>query len=145
MRGNLNLNGVEEQGMFTILPEGEYVVRVGEVRDKYSSKGDGYVAVKFTVMEGEHTGSPVWDNINFVPAILGRTKHFLHTIDQPYEGVIEYDSENWIDRELRITIKHEEYQGKMKMRVVKHDFLNEPVAPVTTTGDDPLAGTPFEE
>lgn len=141
MKGTLNFKGVEEQGMFVLLPEGEYVVRITETRDKTSKKGDGYVAVKFTVMEGEWTGNPAWDNINFVESILGRTKHFLHVIGEPYEDdKVQYDSDNWKDRELRITIKHGEYEGKPKMNVVKHDFVDG-VDPGKDDGtsDDPLA------
>ena len=153
MKGQANYRNVKEQAMQVLLPEGEYVAEITAVKDKVTRNGDPMVAVLFTVIEGDWSDNSVWSNIVFLevtdpdnpPKGCGTTKHFLHVIGEPYEGDFQWDSDNWKGRQLRITIKHEVFEGKTKNKVAGHDFLSEPEAPVTTTGDDPLAGTPFEE
>ena len=115
MKGNVNMTGIQEQGKFTLLPEGTYEAEIIEVKDKTSSNGDPLVSIKLIVTEGEFKSQAwVWDNI-LIPSlespaakILGRTKHFLHCIGEPFEGEnVEYDSDNWLWKPCVIKVAHE--------------------------------------
>ncbi len=112
MRGTTNMNGVQEQGM--PLPIDEYIVAIIDKTDAESFKGDPMVKITLQVIEGPCAGNKVWDNI-LIPApesesakILGRTKHFLHCIGEPYEGeTVDWDSDSWVGKQCKIKVGHE--------------------------------------
>lgn len=110
------MKDVKEQGKFVTLPEGEYLMEITEKTDKESSNGDPMVLIKLSVYAGEFQDEAwVYDNILIPPLsspsakILGRTKHFLHCIGEPYEGEeVEWDSDNWVNRQVKVRIIHEQ-------------------------------------
>lgn len=118
MKGQVNMNGVQESpnaGEFILIPEGEYLMKIIQVKDKETESGDPMVSIRFTPVDSEFQERAfVWDNIVIPmpnsPAIkiLGRTKHFLHCIGEPYEGdFVTYDSENWLYKTCVVKVKHE--------------------------------------
>jgi hypothetical protein len=94
MKGTVNMNGVQESvgGSCPLPPEDIYNVEIVLVKDKTSSAGDPMVSIKLNIITGEYMDSWVWDNIllphldSQAVKILGRTKHFLHCINEPYDG-----------------------------------------------------------
>ncbi|RKY32661.1 MAG: hypothetical protein DRP74_02155 [Candidatus Omnitrophota bacterium] len=135
MKGIVNMANVQEQGSYVLPPEGVYEVEIVEVVDKTSFNGDPLISIKLMITEGEYQNKAwIWDNI-LIPSsnssaakILGRTKHFLHCIGEPYEGQeVEWDSNNWIYKPCRIRIAHEapnEYHKRAKV-VISEYILNE--------------------
>ena len=113
MRGQTDMRNVKEQGEYSLPSVGTHVVELVDKIDKESSNGDPMISIKLLIAEGIDTGSWVWDNI-LIPSpespsskILGRTKHFLHCIGEPYDGEIEWDSNNWIGKVFKIKVDHE--------------------------------------
>jgi len=113
MKGTANMTGVSEGG-FPVLPINEYLVEIADKQDKTTRDNkDPIVSVKLVVVNGEFAGRWIWDNVVIPnpdsPAIkiLGRSKHFLHCIGEPYENEIEWDSDRWIGRRCRIIVSHE--------------------------------------
>jgi hypothetical protein len=114
MKGTVNMSGVKEGGSYVLAPEGIYEVEIVEVNDKESTNGDPMVSIKLVITSGEYQDSWVWDNI-LIPSlgsqaakILGRTKHFLHCIGEPYEDEeTEWDSSRWLWKKCKIRIIHE--------------------------------------
>lgn len=130
MKGTTNMSGVQEQGSYVLPPEDIYNAEIAEVRDKESANGDPMVSIKLVITSGEYQDSWVWDNI-LIPhlesraaKILGRTKHFLHCIGEPYEGEeIEWDSDRWLWKKCKIRIVHEapnEYHKRIKATVAEY-------------------------
>lgn len=114
MKGICNMSKVKEQGVYVLPDEGEYDIEITTTKDKQTSSGDDMVSIVLTITSGNFEGAYVWDNIVIPhldsPAvkILGRTKHFLHCIGEPYDGEeVEWDSENWLYKKCRIKIDHE--------------------------------------
>lgn len=125
------MSGVQEQGEFVLLPIGEYYTEIINKKDMESANGDPLVVVKLLVCRGEYKGIAwVWDNILIPPLsspsakILGRTKHFLHCIGEPYEGEeVAWNSDNWLGKEVKIKIDHEQpnkYHKFIKPIVVQY-------------------------
>jgi hypothetical protein len=145
MKGTTNMSGVQEQGKFSLPPEGEYEVEIIEIRDGKSSNGDPMVSIKLIITEGEYRDKAwVWDNI-LIPSpdsaaakILGRTKHFLHCIGEEYEGDnLEWDSDRWY-KPCRIRIAHEkpnEFHKFPKATVAEY-ILDEDAAEVKDDGPE---------
>lgn len=131
MKGTIDMSNAQEQGTIQLPPQGIYNVEIVEKRDGTSKSGDVMVAIKLVITDGEFRGSWVWDNLVISDdiespgyKILGRTKHFLHCINQPYEGkTVEWDSDNWLGRICKIRIDHEppnEYHKRIKGIVTEY-------------------------
>lgn len=131
MRYKANTTGISEQGVFEPIPSGTYTVKITNKSDKTTQNGDPMVNIELTIQgSGDYAGRKVWDNIVIPqegsPAIkiLGRTKHFLHCIGEPYEGDIEIDSDAWLDKVITIVVGMDTYKGKKK-NIVADYFLDE--------------------
>lgn len=113
MRGNINTTGVSESSGFQICPKGEHVFEIIEVGEAQTKNFDPMAKLVLVVKEGEHANKKVWDNI-IIPhenspaiKILGRTKHFLHCIGEPYEGALDYDTARWLYKTVKANVDHE--------------------------------------
>ena len=130
MRFNSDMTGVEENTDFPLLPQGLYSCRVSNVEDGYSQAGDPMIKVTLEVISGEYVGRLAFDRILFpkkgskAEKILGRSKHFLHSIDEPYEGAFVIDSDNWIGKKCDVFILHREYEGKTYANVRGYDPID---------------------
>lgn len=120
------MSGVDESGVFDPIPEGKHYAKITEIVPSTSKNGDPMFAVKLTLRSGPNQDEWCWDNI-IIPKpdspaikILGRSKHFLHAIGQPYDGEIEYDTEDWLWKAVSIDVKHEEYKGKIRAKVANY-------------------------
>jgi hypothetical protein len=136
MKGTVKMTGVQEQGNFELPPEGVYTIEVIDKKDGYSKGGDSMVTIKLGISIGDYKGMWVWDNIIIADdpespgyKILGRSKHFLHCIGQPYEGDnVDWDSDEWLGRLCKIKLGHElpnEYHKYPKGIVVEYMPLDE--------------------
>jgi hypothetical protein len=144
MRGKADMNGVQEGGKFERIPDGDYYSRITEVKDKVTANGDPMASITLTITEGKFEGRKMWDNIIFPhsesPAIkiLGRSKHFLHAIGEPYEGAIEYDTDNWKFKDVIINVGFEPAKGEYKEKNVVKDYIipEQQSAPAIKKSDD---------
>ena len=126
---SVNFSGVEEQvgekPVFEPLPDGQYSLIIEKVEEKNTRNGDPIVSIRYRVIEGSKTGRKFYENIVFADGILGRSKHFLHVIGQPYEDDSKITPAKWIDAKLKATVGMEEYDGKLKNNVKIHDFYQD--------------------
>ena len=144
MKGSVDLSNVEEGGSgFDLVPEDWYNVSIIEVKDGMSKNNDPMPNVKMSILDGKYKEQWLWDNI-LIPSldspsvkILGRSKHFLHVIGEPYEDkVVEYDTDNWVYKKLRVKVFHDEYKGKTRAKIDAHDFYADRHIEVAKPGPD---------
>jgi hypothetical protein len=137
MKGTTNMSGVREQGKFTLPPEGTYEVEIAEKKDGQSSNDDPMISIKLVICAGEYQDEAwIWDNI-LIPSldspaakILGRTKHFLHCIGEPYEEEETlWDSDKWVWKRCKVRLVHEAPNAyhKFPKAIVAEYILNEEV------------------
>lgn len=119
MRKQTNMTNVKEGGDFILVEEGEHIAKIDEIREQVTENGDDMLTVKFTIIAGLSVDGWVWDNIIVSDnpnspgyKILGRTKHFLHCIGEPYEDIITIDTDNWKGKEVKIKVYHEPFTNK---------------------------------
>lgn len=110
-----------------ILEAGIYLARIVSAEEGITAKENEKVDVKYEVVDD----ATVFESIVFADKIMGRTKHFLHVIDEPYQGTeVEPQPENWIGKELRLRLNTEKYINrfgiqKSKNVVEEHLFVTE--------------------
>ncbi len=126
MRGRINTTGVNERGVFDLLPKGKYYVKIVECAEKMTKNQDPMIFITMQILEGKYTGRKIFDNIIIPNAgspafkIMGRTKHFLHVIAEPYEGDIEWDSSRWLFKQLKVEVFIDEYLGQKRNQVANY-------------------------
>lgn len=123
--------GVAESSTFEPVPEDTYNVEIEKVQDSTnlgtplkSGNGDPLIRVRYKILEGKYKDRKLFDQICFIKKGNkgdGIAKHFLHVIDEPFEGVFDVKPENWVGKQLAVTVKIGEYQGKAKNEVVSRE------------------------
>lgn len=102
-------NVAESSGMFEPLPAGEYEVTIKRVEETQTQETQRpMIKVLYEVMKPvEHAGRNLFDQVVLIEAGgkgAGITKHFLHVIDEPYEGAFTVDPDNWIGKSLKVSV-----------------------------------------
>lgn len=127
MRKSVDMTNVSESGgQFEIVEEGEHYARIAEVKEGTSSNDDDMPSIKLVITSGVSQDLWLWDNIVISDnpnspgyKILGRSKHFLHCIGEPHEGQIEVDTNNWLDKEVKIKVYHDTFTNKKGYKTTK--------------------------
>jgi hypothetical protein len=119
---NIDLGNDDVQTGFTLVPEGEYDLKIVSAELKTSKKGDPQALVDFTVINTLSYDGKVIRNhmVTFLPqersgAWIAKT--FLKSIDQPYIGSVEINTEAWIGKIVTASVIQQEYEGKMYNRI----------------------------
>jgi len=122
-------NYEENEGGYRILPSGTYMFEIQQTEDKMSSNKDEMVKITFSCIDDDYYGTPVWDNILFPrpgsksEKIIGRTKHFLHCIGEPFQGDFQVDTDNWQNKTVEIQVCKSEYENKSGNKKPKNDVV----------------------
>ena len=106
----------------TLIPEGEYLVKVLMVQIKKSEKSDHpYFAWQFEIIDGKsHIGSHIFDNTSTSPKALWRIRKRLENMGfEVPDGPMEIDPLALVDEQLMIGVGHEKYNDKLYARVIE--------------------------
>jgi hypothetical protein len=153
MRGQANSTGVKPaDGTFELLPNGEYLFEIDSMKETETRHGDPMASIALKIAQGEYKGRFVYDNI-VIPRegspsfkIMGRTKHFLHCIAEPYEDLFEYDTARWLFKRVKAVVKTEtqtegQYAGRSR-NVIASYILDEAMQSAGVSSPDDI---PWEE
>lgn len=112
----VDFSGVETN---SVLPEGEFIAKVKEVKQEESSTGNDYLAWQLTVVGGKHDGKTLYHNTSLQQQSLWATKRWLEClgVDVP-DGEFDIDFGELEDMEIGVVIEHETYKGRTRSRVV---------------------------
>lgn len=141
MSGNLgmefNAGEVTPSSGSGAIPKGDYTVVVEASEVKETSKGTGfYLALTYQVIDGEHKGRKVWQNINHINASakaqqIGRAE--LSALCRACRVMNLRDSSQLHDIPLRIRVGHEKGQDDEPRAVVKAVLWKETTRPQVGT------------
>lgn len=121
MRLEQDFDKYSEDAGFVVLPNGSYYVEIYSAKDQISRADNDMVCVTYSVLNDEYKNAKVFEYLTFTEKSMGRIKHFLHMINEPYEGNCQIDSGNWIGKCLKITVSVETSQDYPdKNRVTGH-------------------------
>lgn len=101
---------------YTLIPENEYLFQVTDVKD--SEKNDYSVIAYCEVVGGEYEGKTVRYRLDTEGDFLWLTKIFLKCLNLPHEGEIDIDTEDWIGRQFRGQVKHNNGYANIKKLIV---------------------------
>lgn len=102
-----------EGGGFSLLPAGTYELVITKVEEKKTKDQHPMVNVTCEVKNNEeHNGSKVFHNVSFLPKDKpgsGMSTHFLKCINQPWEGAISVNPDDWVGEEFKAKIVQEDF------------------------------------
>lgn len=108
----LDFNDREQVTDFISVPEGTYLCRIVDVRERQTRNGDALWALKLLVTEGEFTGrDAAWDNLVFSSRGLNRVKTVFAALGLPADGKIQVDPGDLLNREVFATVRPAEYMS----------------------------------
>ena len=110
----LDFTGVES---FQRASEGKHVCRIVSADEKASQGGNDMIVVAFEVTKGDDKGARVYENYPLVDTALWKLKGLLQAIGMKADGKVQLDLDKLIGKQVTVTVKHEEYEGKTRARV----------------------------
>ena len=100
-----------EDVSYVSVPEGAYLCRIDDVREKNTRDGSPRWSFRLIVVEGEYAGrTAAWDSVSWTERGMGRCKHVLKKLGFDVSGVIEVESSDLVGRRARVQIEFEEHQ-----------------------------------
>ena len=120
-------------GQTKLFPKGWYNFEIvsfqSQAGDVYPMEGltkeKKYPKVDFlaeVVDNQEFKGERVFHNVTFIPKGkdgAGMSIHFLKTIQQPYEGKLQVNTDDWVGQRFTGYVNTDEYNGKKKNKIIE--------------------------
>lgn len=117
----INLDANEAKSMEAI-PEGEYPAKIIEVGDVKKGPKARYLPVTFEVTDGERSGAKLFRNY----PVEGEGAGFLLDLwnklmgtDYKVGDTYDIDTDDLLNQECRVVVRHEDWQGEPQSRVAK--------------------------
>ena len=146
MRKIIDTTEIKESGNFELVEEGIHYARIDEIQESITENGDDMITVKLVIVSGVSQDLWCWDNIVISDnpnspgyKILGRSKHFLHCINEPYEGKIEVDTDEWIGKKIQIEVYQDEFINKKGRKSKKAKVKNYLISEELQEEDTPFS------
>ena len=107
----------DQGGGWQLLPEDDYTLRIIDVEEKESSRGDHQVQIDTAVIEPvKYKDVEVRHWVTFFkdPSNKGAgiAIQFLKAIEQPWEGKFDVDAKAWINKRFRAHVAPNTYTSK---------------------------------
>lgn len=128
---------VEDMQQFRPVPPGSYLCRVERVEETETQNGDEMWRLGLKVVEGEHAGRWVFDNLVFSPMALKRVKSFCKAVGIDVNGEVSLESDMIRGKQCRVMVDIEEY-ADLNGKVTKRNTV--PFAGYEPEGEDGEAG-----
>jgi len=116
----INWNEVEEPEDFSPVPADRYTVEVEDIDStKTTGNGDEMWSLKLNIIDGEHAGRKIFDNMVFSAAALKRAKLICSRMGINTTTEMDLEPEMLVGQQCMVDVEIEEYEdaeGKPKKR-----------------------------
>ena len=115
----IDFSKVDDVQDFSPLPDGKYLCRLSEIEESSTQYGDEMWKLRFEVIQGEHIGRFIFDNMVFSEAALKRVKLICSRLGLDVSGEIDLTPSLLEGRKCYVSVLTEEYEdneGNIKKR-----------------------------
>lgn len=108
-------------GSFEPIPDGVYNVKVDACTPEVSQNGNPYLKFVYVVIDGDHSGRKVWDNLTIIAKTdWKQTQVFEALTRQPYRSSgLKINPKDLVGLECRAVIYQNEFEGKVRNKIEK--------------------------
>jgi len=110
---------VDDAQDFTPVPEGEYLCELAHVDEQNTQYGDEMWRLRWKIIDGEHAGRYIFDNLIFSDAAMSRVKLVCKRLGLDVSGEADLTPDKLMDKPVFITVTIVQYtdnEGKVKDR-----------------------------
>ena len=110
---------IENAQDYAPLPEGEYTCRIAKVEEASTKAGDEMWRLHLEVIEGEHAGRFIFDNMVFSTAAMKRVKLICSRLGIDVSGETNLTTSMIRGRACKVSVTIEDYEdqdGNVKSR-----------------------------
>ncbi len=135
----VDFSKVEDVQDFSPLPEGKYLCKVSDIEETTTQYDDEMWKLKFEVIQGEHTGRFIFDNMVFSEAAMKRVKLICSRLGLDVSGELDLTPSLLKGRRCYISVITEEYEdneGRIKKRNIVPFAGYERAKDAVTADDD---------
>lgn len=136
-RINMRADASQESGGYPLAEPGEYFLRVKRVKDGTTRTNRQKVDLLISILdeEGVEVGS-AFHTVTFIPEGQpghGIWLHVNHALGLPYDGEVDFDTDDYLGKECRGRVIQDTYEGKTRNKIeefyVEDDGNQEAPAP----------------
>lgn len=98
----------DEEITYELLAEGKHLLKVTDVKEKTSDKGNDFWAITYE----DKDGTKIWDNLFYTEKTLNRVKKCFSNLGLDVEGSFDYAPDDIIGLYMNAEIKIEDYVDK---------------------------------
>jgi len=132
----INFAEVDDVQQFTPIPPGRYLCRVERVEESETQNGAEMWRLGLKVLEGDHAGRWIFDNLVFSKAALARVKSFCKAAKVDASGTVELESSMIRGKQCHVSVDIDEYPNS-EGRLTKHNVVPfTGYEPTGTVGED---------
>jgi len=105
-----------------LIDEGDYKAMISGIKTRNTKSGNSQKQVIFDVEDDHGKKSKISDFIVEIEEVYWKIQSLLWACGLPYEGKIDM-SDDWdelLGKKLKITVAKEEYQGKVRNKIVSY-------------------------
>ena len=117
----VDFSNVEDAQDFSPLPEGKYLCQLNDIEEASTQYNDEMWKLRLEVIDGEHAGRMLFDNLVFSKAAMKRVKLICSRLGLDVSGEVDLTPELLKGRKCYVSAVTEEYQdeeGRTKRRNV---------------------------
>jgi len=117
----VDFSKVDDVGDFSPLPDGKYLCQLANVEEASTQYGDEMWKLRFEVVQGDHAGRYIFDNMVFSDAAMKRVKLICSRLGIDVSGELELAPGLIEGRTCWLTVETQEYEdaeGRSKKRNV---------------------------
>jgi hypothetical protein len=111
---------VEDVQSFVSVPEGTYLCRIAEVRERTTREGAPLWSFRLEVAEGDYAGrTGAWDSLSWSERGLSRVKQVLARLGFDVSGMVNITPDDLLDLQVQAELVIEEREDPVSGRRVE--------------------------